>query len=66
MSKYKWYAKFKFGGYLYLEDGDAEGGICAPIAYVGDKPTLFRTKEACRERVREWPKGSFIIIKKED
>lgn len=66
MNKYKWYAKFKFGGYLYLEVGDAEGGICGPIAYVDSKPTLFRTKEACRKWVREWPKGSFIIIKKED
>lgn len=62
MNKYKWYAKFKFGGYLRLEDG----GLEELVAYVGDKPTLFRTKEACRKWVRRWPKGSFIIIKKEN
>lgn len=62
MSKYKWYAKDKFGGYLRLEDA----GLEELVAYVGDEPTLFRTKEACREQVRKWPKGSFIIIKKED
>lgn len=45
MNKYKWYAKFKFGGYLYLEDG----GLEELVAYVGDKSTLFRTKEACRK-----------------
>lgn len=48
MSKYKWYAKFKAGGYLCFEDG----GLEELVAYVGDKPTLFRTKEACRSWVR--------------
>lgn len=67
MAKYKWYAEWKFGKgmYLCIDSGDAECGMMEPTAYVGDEPTLFRTKEACRRWMREWPRGSFIIKKKE-
>lgn len=58
---YDWYAKFKWGGYLCVEEGDGESGPCEPCFYVGEEPTFFRTKEALRKAVREWPRGSFEI-----
>jgi hypothetical protein len=68
MRKYKWYAVWKYDNaqYLCIDDGDAENGMCEPIAYVGDEPTYFRTKEACRKWMREWLPGTFIIKKRED
>lgn len=66
MTKYNWYAKFKWGGYLYIEEGDSESGPCEPARYVGDEPTFFRTKEALRKAMRGWPRGSFEIHRREE
>lgn len=68
MKKYKWYAVWKYDStqYLCVYDSDAESGMCEPVVFVGDRPTYFRTKEACRKWTREWLRGTFIIKKKED
>lgn len=58
---FKWYAEFKWGGYLCLDLGDAESGMIPPTAYVGEEPTFFRTKDAVKDWTREWPRGSFTV-----
>lgn len=64
MTKYRWYAVWRYDNTKYLH---VENGIRGPYAYVGDEPTYFRTKEDCRKCARDdWFRGTWIIKKKED
>lgn len=65
---YNWYAEFKYapGMYLCIQDGDAESGMCKPEAYIGYKPTYFRTEKALRSWTRQWIRGSFRIKHREE
>ena len=68
MKKYRWYAVWRFDNtkYLHVSSGDAENGMCEPFSFVGDEPTYFRTKEACRRFTRyDWFRGTWIIKKEE-
>lgn len=67
MKKYKWYAVWRYDNTKYLQVSPMVNGMCEPLAHVGDEPTYFRTKEACRRYARyDWFRGTWIIKKKED